>query len=87
VKYCEEVERSDSEEVCKLLVAVVLCLTLMPVWLVRAQEEPVLTVGDHSVPFLYRDGYYVASATVTPEVKKFTAGGELYPPTSRRFLL
>jgi len=62
-----------------LLVAVVLCLTLMPVWLVRAQEEPVLTVGDHSVPFLYRDGYYVASATVTPEVKKFTAGGGTLP--------
>jgi len=59
----------------------------MPVGLVRAQGEPVLTVGDHSVPFLYRDGYYVASATVTPEVEKFTAGGELYPLTSRRFLL
>lgn len=62
-----------------LLVAVVLCLTLMPVGLVRAQEEPVLTVGDHSVPFLYRDGYYVASATVTPEVKKFTASGGTLP--------
>jgi len=57
----------------------VLCLTLMPVGLVRAQEEPVLTVGDYSVPFLYHDGYYVASATVTPEVEKFTAGGGTLP--------
>jgi len=57
----------------------VLFLTLMPVGLVRAQGDPVLTVGDYSVPFLYRDGYYVASATVTPEVKKFTAGGGTLP--------
>jgi len=31
------------------------------------------------VPFVYRDGYYVASATVTPEVKKFIAGGGALP--------
>jgi len=50
----------------------------------KAQETPVLAVGDQSVPFVYRDGYYVASATVTPEVKKFTAGGGALPTTSRR---
>jgi len=56
-----------------------LCLTILPAGLVRAQETPVLAVGDQSVPFVYRDGYYVASATVTPEVKKFTAGGGALP--------
>jgi len=56
-----------------------LCLTILPTGLVRAQETPVLTVADQSVPFLYRDGYYVASATVTPEVNKFTAGGGTLP--------
>jgi len=61
-----------------------LCLTILPAGLVRAQERPVLAVGDQSVPFVYRDGYYVASATVTPEVKKFIAGGVLCLPTSRR---
>ncbi len=56
-----------------------LCLTILPAGLVRAQERPVLAVGDQSVPFVYRDGYYVASATVTPEVKKFIAGGGALP--------
>jgi len=56
-----------------------LCLTILPAGLVRAQARPVLAVGDQSVPFVYRDGYYVASATVTPEVKKFIAGGGALP--------
>ncbi|WP_018963837.1 glucodextranase DOMON-like domain-containing protein [Coprothermobacter platensis] len=61
------------------IVVLLMCVTLSPVGTIRAQSEPVLTLGSVNVPFVYRDGYYVASATVNNDVKSFSVNGGLLP--------
>lgn len=65
------------------LLVLVLLLTASPSY-VAAQTEPVLNVGGVSVPFVYRDGYYVATATVAPQITSFSAGGGSLPSFSQQ---